>query len=214
MALGENIKREREKLGWSTYQLAEESGVKQSSIWRIEAGHTRPRPETLVKLASALKRTVPQLDYGLGESDILPVGTRRIPVLDYVQAGLWAGVAPSFRDEEMQDVVLTNEEYSTDAFAMRVRGDSMLPLLREGDVIMIEPGVAPHPGDIVVAVEEGGQATVKQYKSVGVNAFGQEVFELRPFNDMFPTMRSDIQAIRIIGTVMSFQHKFRAAKKH
>ena len=214
MALGNNIKSRREVLGWSPYELAERAGLKQSSIWRIEAGQTRPRPETLKKLAEALSATIPELEYGLAGGDVLPLGTRRIPVLDYVQAGAWTGVAPTFRDDEMQETTLTNAGYSPDAFAMKVRGESMSPGLLEGDIITVDPAVSPRPGDIVVAVDAGGTATVKQFKSVGLNAFGNDIFELRPFNDLYPTLRSDITEIRVVGTVVAYERRFRSAKKH
>ena len=50
-------------------------------------------------------------------------------------------------------------------FALRVRGESMLPEFREGDMIVVDPDLSPRSGDFVVAVLDGtGEATFKRYQ--------------------------------------------------
>ena len=208
MALGENIKALRERNGWSTYELGERAGTNQSSISRIELGKTRPRPEKLKKIADALGVEVAQLEYGLGDLELVPVGTRRVPILDYVQAGSWAGVAPAFRDAEMQANMLVDSQYSVDAFGLQIRGLSMFPEYQEGDVVIIDPAVSPHPNDCVVATNEAGEATFKMYKDRGFNHEGKAYFELVALNDGYPTWRSDMQQISIVGTEVEHR-KFR-----
>lgn len=103
--------------------------------------------------------------------------------------------------------MLTSEFLLTDlllgprAFAMRIRGDSMLPRFQEGDVVVIDPDQPHHPGDFVVAAN-GGEAVFKQYRDRGINEKGQEVFELLPLNKLYPAIRSDITPMRIVGTMV------------
>jgi signal peptidase I len=44
------------------------------------------------------------------------------------------------------------------ACELTLRGGSMAPLLRDGDVVCVEPG-APRPGDVVVAERDGRLVT-------------------------------------------------------
>jgi transcriptional regulator with XRE-family HTH domain len=60
--LGRAIKVERERLGWSQYRLAEESGVSRPTIANIERGDTEgPQVDTLKKLALAMGIDVDKL---------------------------------------------------------------------------------------------------------------------------------------------------------
>jgi SOS-response transcriptional repressor LexA len=62
--------------------------------------------------------------------------------------------------------------------------------------------VQPQPGDFVVAQNGEGEATFKKFRPRGANEIGQLVFELVPLNEDYPTMRSDLMPIRIIGTMI------------
>ncbi len=53
--LGKFIKRHREALGLSMYQLAQEIGVNRSSLHYWEQGQYEPEPQTLEALARGLK---------------------------------------------------------------------------------------------------------------------------------------------------------------
>jgi SOS-response transcriptional repressor LexA len=94
------------------------------------------------------------------------------------------------------------EKHPPSTFAMRIIGDSMEPEFRAGDVVVISPTVRPKPGDLVVASDENGEATFKQYREVGRNHEGQDVFELAPLNPLYPRWRSDVQQIAIVGTMV------------
>ncbi len=60
-ALGAMLRARRKELGYSTYQLADAAGVRNSTVVRIELGRfAAPSPEKLAKFAE-------ELDMGLGE---------------------------------------------------------------------------------------------------------------------------------------------------
>jgi SOS-response transcriptional repressor LexA len=78
----------------------------------------------------------------------------------------------------------------------------MEPEFKEGDSIIIDPDVKPSPGDFVVAKNAQEEATFKKYRPRGVNEQGEQVIELVPLNDDFPSLRSDYTPLQIIGTMM------------
>ncbi len=53
--LGAYLRRQRQAASLSMYKLAQQAGVPRSQVMRIERGEIWPRPETLARLASALK---------------------------------------------------------------------------------------------------------------------------------------------------------------
>lgn len=132
----------------------------------------------------------------------VPMGTRRIPLISSVQAGAMTEAIDPYALGDAAEWMLTDLDLSQNAFALRIKGDSMLPEFREGDTVIIDPAVAPLPGDYVVAKNGENEATFKKYRPRGVNEQGQQVFELVPLNEDYPSMRSDLTAIRIIGTMV------------
>jgi len=59
--IGERLKEERLRSGWSQKDLAQESGTNVDTISGIETGQHEPRPSTLRKLAKALEIEVREL---------------------------------------------------------------------------------------------------------------------------------------------------------
>ena len=53
--------RENKRPGWSQHRLAEQAGMDQAALCRIEGGRVRPNIETVVNLADALGVSVEEL---------------------------------------------------------------------------------------------------------------------------------------------------------
>lgn len=95
----------------------------------------------------------------------------------------------------------TNMDLSESSFTLIISGRSMEPEFKEGDAVVIDPEVDPLPGDFVVAKNGQEEALFKKYRPRGfIN--GEEVYELVPLNEDYPTVRSDQEPIRIIGTMV------------
>ena len=140
----------------------------------------------------------------------LAIPGRRIPVIDYVQAGAWREIADPFPPGMAFEYLISFAELSGNAFALRIKGDSMQPDFVEGDVIVVDPAVSPRPGSFVVAKNGGEEATFKKYRSRGVDpATGDDIFELVPLNDDYPTLRSDECRCVIIGTAVEVRKRLR-----
>jgi len=139
----------------------------------------------------------------------LPKGSRLIPHISYVQAGVWTEISNSFQHSDAHDWLLSSDAHSGETFVLTVRGNSMEPDFREGDLIIIDPSVQPRPGSFVVAKNGREEATFKKYRHRAVDVLGNDIFELVPLNDDYPTMRSDEQNIEIIGTMVEHRRAYR-----
>ena len=124
----------------------------------------------------------------------------RVPLVSSVQAGLPRDCGDLCFDE----FVDVPGELPDGCYALKVSGDSMSPLMDEGDVVVVDPDRWPKPGDCIVArseLENLSSATVKRYYPIGFDETGREVFEARPFNSEYPVMHSVDQKLSVVGTV-------------
>lgn len=208
--IGENLKKAREARKLSQLKLATLSGVDQGNISRIERGLMPLVPDSLWKLADVLGIEASSLLQEEGSNvEQIQMPTRKIPLLDFKQATKLFVNDPTFREVEMKHFILTYGDHSKMSFALHIRGDSMLPNFKEGDSIVIDPAVKPYPGAFVVAaINPSDEAVFRQYRAGGINENGQDVFELLPLNPIYAPMRSDRQAIRIIGTLVERVERF------
>ncbi len=97
-----------------------------------------------------------------------PEGGHRRPVVHIPILGSIPAGAPGDRVEDVEGCVSVDLDTvgirpTSRTFALRVRGDSMVGKhVLEGDVVVIEHGREPRPGDIVAALIDG-QSTLKTY---------------------------------------------------
>jgi SOS-response transcriptional repressor LexA len=130
------------------------------------------------------------------------IGHKQIPLISYVHAGHWAGAVDAFQPNDAHDWLVTDLDLSEGAFALEIKGDSMLPDFSPGDRVIIDPDIQPQPGDYVVAKNGEDEATFKKYRLRSINDQGEPVFELVPLNPDYPSIRSDQVPIHIVGTMV------------
>ena len=133
---------------------------------------------------------------------------RRIPILDFVQAG-------SFYESGYDGIHPKGETYTTyigckpeSVFSLEVSGLSMIPEFAPGDKLVVDAAKEPYPGCYVIAQNGSHEATFKKYRAIGYDEHGRETFELVPLNPDFPIMNSIQQEIRIIGVVVEHLRSF------
>lgn len=204
MKLGAEIRRRRQALKWTLEDMVEKVGSDTGNLSRVERGLQGVTEEMLRKLAQAFGCTIADLYNGTEPANVVsaPMGLRRIPLISHVQAGMMTEAVDPYAVGDASDWLITDLELSSGAFALQIKGDSMLPEFCPGDRVIIDPSIVPDPGNYVVAKNGENEATFKKYRPRGVNERGEQVFELVPLNDDFAPMRSDIVPIQIIGTMV------------
>lgn len=191
--------RERERL--TIEQLAEKLSISSASVSRIESGLQQPRPELLARIARLFGTTEAAFYWVSQELAPASIGLRRIPVLDY-------GLVSSRKDQsspasgETRGFVLTDVDYSQSVFAMKITGEAMRPRFDEGDLVLIDPDVKPRPNDSALFRLRSAEIQVRTYKERGIDSTGKVIFEALPENDGYPSWRSDVLEIEIVGTVV------------
>jgi SOS-response transcriptional repressor LexA len=215
LARGERLKALREKEGLSQAALAEKCGwASQSRVGNYEVGVRKISADDAVVLAQALRVRPELILFGSQSAtlsspdmELAPPDTRRIPVISYVQAGVWTETSEIRQYDGNLVYITTDLELGQLAFAIELKGHSMEPEFVEGDIVLIDPDEHPHPGDFVVAKNGEDETTFKKYRPRGIGDDGREIFELVPLNDDYPTMRSDRQHIQIIGTMVEHRRR-------
>lgn len=210
--IGQRIMSERKAKGLTRKALAElTSELKISRINNYERGDRTPGPTEIKLLADALEVSASYLmcltDNREGKmTKSLGMGAL-IPVLDYKQA-----IDPAAFIQKIKDDVDTKVEFipvstavsdsiGKNAFALKIKDDSMMPEFRINDVVIVDPDTNPKPGDFVVALIEGEQEViVRKYKQLSASKEVSE-FELIALNEDWADIRvgpHEMQA-QIIG---------------
>ncbi|QHM71561.1 LexA family protein [Mixta intestinalis] len=209
MNLASRARKRRTELNLTQAEVAKRAGISQQSVEAIENGKTL-KPRSILTLATALECDARWLLLGGDVATDYNYGARRVPVLSYVQAGAFTDAEP-LPDASEFEYVLTTAEMSEHSFALRIRGDSMEPEFREGDIVIIDAEIYPTPGEFVVARNGCHEATFKKYRPVGQGPKGEEDFELVPLNSDYPVCRSWEKPVSIIGTMV--EHRIYRRKR-
>jgi phage repressor protein C with HTH and peptisase S24 domain len=157
------------------------SAAIQSAASRLITGAVKnPRRETVTLLAQELGVNVEAFlssavalselrRLGIAVAEVDGVSERletkpmaRLPLVGEVKGG------PDGYLEELQypvghgEGVVEHPTSDPNAYALRVRGDSMHPRYRAGEFVIVEPNIEPQPGDDVVVVCSNGRKLLKE----------------------------------------------------
>lgn len=203
-SIGERIKDARKSAGLTQLELAKKTELSRSYIGDIEKDRYNPSVSTLQLIATATN--TPLEDLLPSTKTVSPAGRGvRIPVLGRVVAGI-----PIEAIEEVLDYEeITPEMAATgDFFALQVRGDSMLPTLKDGDVVIVKKQPTVDSGDIAIVLVNGNDATVKEIKEspAGITLIGHNVAVYTPH--FYSNHDIESLPIQIIGKVVEMRRKF------
>lgn len=172
--IGERIKEYREINELTLDELSRLTDIKAQTLNRYELEQRDPKSENLVSIAEKLDVSlkwlsgydVPYDVFAEHKQHPLPSPKKKgvkIPVLGRVQAGIPIEAIEEILDyEEIPESMAKTGEF----FGLQIRGDSMEPILYEGDVIIVKQQPDAESGAIVVVIINGNDATVKKLKKV------------------------------------------------
>lgn len=115
-------------------QVADAAGTSNQMLGMLERGERKLTVEWMEKLAPALGVSVAEL--------LADNGQRKIPVVGYVGAGFQIfSIDDHMKGAGLDEVDAPPGPVAKSAVAVIVRGDSMVPVLEEGDVIYYDQQV-------------------------------------------------------------------------
>lgn len=194
MSIGKRIANLREEYGWKQYELAQKMDLNPAALNKIENGKRSIKEEEISKVAQI---------FGISTDTLLGVNTprpgNRIPILGTVVAGQPAYAAENIVGwEEVTDKMSMQGKL----FALKVKGSSMEPEFKEGDIVIVREQPDIESGDIAVVLINGDEATLKKVKKdpngLFLYAFNQAVYEPHFYSN------NDIETlpVHIVGRVI------------
>lgn len=206
--IGKKIKELRLSKGMTLEELGNRVGVGKSTVRKWETGEiANMRRDKIQKLADALDIPVGKL-MGWPNSDkktkaSLGVSAGMIPVLSEIPCGTSTKVYANITDDvvEIEESLAQTGEY----YGLRAKGDSMLPKIEPGDIMIIHAQNHIESGQVAI-VKVDGEVTCKRIKKyrdglelIGINPTYQPQF--------FTKEEIKEKPIEIVGRVMEVRSK-------
>lgn len=198
------LKQLREQRGFSQKEFAAEMDLPYTTYNSYETGKRAPDFDMLSRFADYFHVSV---DYLLGRDapaesaetvpGLIAVRKKKIPVLGEIACG-----KPIFADEQREVWVSVSEELVCD-YALIAKGDSMLPRIRDGDLVFIREMPVVENGKIA-AVLIDDEATLKRV------FFDPEKHKLmlvpdNPAYQPFMYVGEELETVRILGLAVAAQ---------
>lgn len=148
-------------------ELHEKTGISESLLSKYLSGNAIARQRKIALISEVLNiNPVWLMGYDVPmeevKTDKLGNPVAEVPLLGTVKAGYdymaqenWEGMV-----EVDNDIIKDDADY----FALKIKGDSMSPILIEDDIVIIKKQDDFENGDIVVAIVNGDEATIKKGK--------------------------------------------------
>ena len=178
------IDRLADRAGLSPSALARLAGLDPTTFnpsKRMSADGAKPRWPSTESLAKALGAVGVSFHDFAGLASGSAAG-RAVPLIGFAQAGDHgyfddAGFPVGTGWEEVHFPGVQDDN----AYALEISGDSMAPLYRDGDRIVVAPDSAPRRGDRVVVKTRSGEVMAKELGRVTANTL--ELISLNPDYD-------------------------------
>lgn len=200
--VGQRIFEARKRRKISRKEIADFLQVHETTIKRYEDGNTKKLPtDRLEKIAKYLNTSI---EYLMGwEEEQKPQGVK-IPVLGTVPAGIPVSAVEDILDYEE---IPKSWENQGEFFGLKIKGDSMLPILTDGDIVIVRKQSTADNGDTVIAMVNGYDATCKRYER------SNNGIMLIPNNSSYTPAfytNEEIESlpVTIIGKVVELRRKF------
>ncbi len=143
------------------------------------------------------------LEILLGDKPLAETKSIKIPVLGIIPAGIPIEAVEDILDyEEISEDMARRGEY----FALKVKGDSMHPVINDGDVVIVKQQDDAETGKICVVMINGFDATLKRIKK---ESNGIWILPENPYSEFKPTFFTNKEIIdtpvRILGVAIEIR---------
>lgn len=192
-----------ERYGYSASGLAKKSGLDPTSFNPSKRNGPDGRPrwptmESISRLLQASGASVEEFSDILAGRRGQPPKRRQIPLLGFAKAGKGGFFDDSgFPEGNGWDEIDVPGVTDPNAYALEITGDSMVPVYREGDIIIISPGATIRKGDRVVAKLKDGQVMAKVMQRQT-----SKTLELASFNPNHATKVLDMKDVDWVARIL------------
>lgn len=199
--LAKNLKRLLYKRGKTQVDVIRDLGIKQSTISSWMTGDRLPRMDKLDMLCAYLK---------CNRSELMEEYTGETRDYDAVKIPILGKVAAGKSIEMIEDVlgdVTINRPNGAQYFALEIKGDSMLPRIEDGDIVIVRKQDDIESGELAIVSINGDDATCKRLKKY---RDGIELISLNPSygTRFFSNEEIESKPVTIIGKVVELRAKF------
>ena len=185
-----------EKNGLKPFQVVKQVGIAAGSITKWKNGAI-PSGASLQKLSDFFGVPADYFINSSGEAVVLdPSGVYMAPLYESVSAGFGAYAADLAVDRV--PIYVTKAAEAAETICIRVSGDSMFPIISNGDIVQVRKQDSVISGSVAVVMVEDEGFVKNVYYEEG------KWLELRSENDAYPPMRfegRDIDRVRVVGFV-------------
>jgi repressor LexA len=123
----------------------------------------------------------------------------RLPLLGRVAAGSPVEAVTTPEEISVPETFLTRKSN----YVLRVKGDSMIEeQIRDGDYVVMEQREQANNGEIVIALVDGENATLKKYYREG------RQIRLQPANESLAPIIVDESRVQVQGVVVGLMRKY------
>lgn len=210
-----NLKKYREEKGVSQVSVARDLGISRQTYNNYELGKREADYETLLKLAEYFNTTVEKLLIDDSQSSTestpkingsIPYEPQKmipIPVVGKVAAGYTCLAETDIECYELvdADTILNGYDY----IYLRVKGDSMEPEIKEGDLVLVRIQSAVEDKDFAVVIVDDEDGLVKQ---IELDTNKITLISKNPYYPPREFNNEDTQRIRFVGKVIESKRKF------
>lgn len=204
MTLGDRLKTLRLSSGISQVDLADRLDISKQTLYKYENNIITNVPSDKIEAAAKIFKVSPSYLMGWDLDVDSPNHGVIIPVLGRVAAGIPLTAAEYIIDtEEIPQAMAADGEY----FGLQVKGDSMEPRIKNGDVVIVRKQSDADDGDLVIALINGDDAVVKRLKKY---KDGIGLISSNPTYDPLYFSNEEIESkpVEIIGKVKELRAKF------
>ena len=162
-----------------------------------------PSTESISKIVQATNTTVQEFSALMqGNSPaagLRPVPSASVPLLGFAEAG-----AGGYFDDSgfpvgqgWDEIALPQPTGEEPVYALEVSGQSMMPLYRDGDIVIVSPGASVRRGDRVVVRTKAGEVMAKVLQRRTT-----KTVELASINPDYPDLQFSVDEIEWIARIL------------
>lgn len=206
MDMGERLKELRLQKGATQEEVGKVINVTKPTIMKYEKGLVENLKRSSIEKLAKYFNVAPSYLMCLDDPKVDELGNPvvEIPLLGTVKAGYdylaqenWIGTVDI--DKKLAE--------SGELFALQIKGDSMSPVLIEADIVIIKKQDDFENGDIVVAIINGDEATIKKGKK------SENSILLQPLNTNYEPLIFTYDEMKsipvtIVGIVKQLKREF------